>query len=138
MAAFRPTATATPGFSETLSCKPESVARARRLVETALKTWELYEFADDVTMVASELVTNAVQHSKRRRLRIRVSRPAHNRVLVTVFDRSFALPILRAPDEQDTNGRGLLLVDVLSDRWGTHRRPFGKSVWAELIAVEPS
>ncbi|MFD7663029.1 ATP-binding protein [Streptomyces sp. NPDC059788] len=134
MTATRPNATGVPGYSETLLCKPESVRRARRLVDTALDTWGLDALIDEVSVVASELVTNAVQHSKCRRLRFRVSRPAHGRVLVTVTDRSFARPILRAPCAQDTHGRGLILVAELADRWGTKRRSFGKSVWAELAA----
>ncbi|MEF3112390.1 ATP-binding protein [Streptomyces chrestomyceticus] len=137
MAALRPTATGAPGYSETLPCTPESVGRARRLVVTALKTWGLYELADEATLITSELVTNALKHSKCRYMRLRVSRPASDRVLVIVTDRSVAPPILRAPDEKEMNGRGLLLVDVLSNRWGAARRPFGKSVWAELIAEGP-
>ncbi|MEU6959387.1 ATP-binding protein [Streptomyces chrestomyceticus] len=138
MAAIRPTAIGIPGYSETLRCEPESVGRARRLVGTALGAWGLHELADQATLVTSELVTNALEHSKRRYMRLRVSRLAPDRVVVCVTDRSLAPPILRAPNEQDMNGRGLLLVDALSDSWGANRRPFGKSVWAELIAKAPS
>ncbi|MEU7187445.1 ATP-binding protein [Streptomyces sp. NPDC045369] len=137
-AATRSNATGVPGYSETLLCKPESVRCARELVDTALQTWGLAGLIDDTTVVASELVTNAVQHARCGRLRIRISRIAERRVLLAVTDRSSAPPVIRAPSTDDNNGRGLLLVDALSDRWGTHRRPFGKSVWAELIAVEPS
>ncbi len=36
-------------------------------------------------------------------------------------------------------GRGLMLVDALSDRWGSQPCPFGKVVWAELQLVrDPS
>ncbi|MEU6959559.1 ATP-binding protein [Streptomyces chrestomyceticus] len=133
MTATRSNATGVPGYSETLPCKPESVRRARQLVDTALQTWGLPGLIDDVTVVASELVTNTVQHTQCRHLRIRVSRIAEDRVFVAVTDRSFTRPVLRSPSQHDRSGRGLLLVEALADCWGTEQRPFGKSVWAELI-----
>jgi hypothetical protein len=52
------------------------------------------------------------------------------RVRVEVADRNPAQPQLRVPDE--TGGRGLRLVDELSDRWGVHGGRPGKTVWFEI------
>ncbi|WP_030663115.1 ATP-binding protein [Streptomyces rimosus] len=122
-----------PGYSETLPCTPESVHRARQLVDTALRTWGLSGLTDDVTVAASELVTNAVQHAKGRHFRLRISRLAPSRVLIAVTDRSFVQPVLRTPNADDARGRGLVLVDELAAHWGTEPRPFGKTVWAEFV-----
>ncbi|MFH8597539.1 ATP-binding protein [Streptomyces rimosus] len=133
MAATRSNAIGAPGYRETLRCRPESVRRARRLVDTALQTWGLDSLIDDMTLVTSELVTNAVDHSRCRYMHVRISRLGKDRVRVAVTDRSFVRPVLREPSQYDQNGRGLFLVEALADCWGTERRSFGKSVWAELI-----
>ncbi|MFG2173209.1 hypothetical protein ACGFMO_17890 [Streptomyces niveus] len=42
------------------------------------------------------------------------------------------MPQLRKAQETDTDGRGLLLVDALSESWGVRPRDVGKSVWVHL------
>ncbi|KOT58037.1 MULTISPECIES: ATP-binding protein [Streptomyces] len=133
MTATRSTATGVPGYCETLRCEPKSVRRARGLVDTALQAWGLAPLAGDAALVVTELVTNAVDHSRRRYMHVRISRLDKGRVRVAVTDRSFVRPVLRKPSQYDQNGRGLLLVEALADCWSTDRRSFGKSVWAELI-----
>jgi anti-sigma regulatory factor (Ser/Thr protein kinase) len=84
---------------------------------------------DDLLIVVSELVSNAVIHA-RTRLRL-VIRYDGRRVLTEVFDGDPRLPVL--PDHPgDVGGRGLLLVDRLSLRWGSEAVGIGKRVWAEL------
>ncbi|MFF3150261.1 hypothetical protein ACFVRU_53335, partial [Streptomyces sp. NPDC057927] len=46
MTAARPTATGTPGYTETMPCEPESARRARRLVSAVLNTWGIGELAE--------------------------------------------------------------------------------------------
>ncbi|MEV7676935.1 hypothetical protein [Streptomyces sp. NPDC088752] len=50
-----------------------------------------------------------------------------------VVDRSKAIPMLRTDSNGDqVRGRGLVLVDALTDQWGTELYRWGKQVWAEL------
>jgi anti-sigma regulatory factor (Ser/Thr protein kinase) len=90
----------------------------------------------------SELVTNAVCHARGHSLRVIVDRPVDDRLYLAVVDRaSSRVPMLRAPDRDDTEGRGLVLIDVLSDCWGYDllgpaRRPNCKRCWAELAVKE--
>jgi anti-sigma regulatory factor (Ser/Thr protein kinase) len=70
-------------------------------------------------LLASELVTNAVVHGA----------PP---VEITVGDAHPDVPQPRHAMREDEHGRGLLLVDRLSDRWGVDAHPPGKSVWFEL------
>jgi hypothetical protein len=53
-------------------------------------------------------------------------------IRVEVDDPSATAPTVRHPGPNDPWGRGLLLVDALSDRWGTDLRTDGKTVWFEL------
>ena len=124
-----------PAYSQTLPCETESARRARLLVRTACDTWHLPELADAASLVISELVSNAVAHSGSRVMRVTVSRPAPDRVRLSVVDRSHAKPAQRTASEDDEHGRGLALVDAVSDRWGTDPLRWGKRVWSELRAA---
>ncbi|MFE1365183.1 ATP-binding protein [Streptomyces anulatus] len=42
------------------------------------------------------------------------------------------MPELREPTDDETSGRGLLIVDALAERWGVRPRYPGKTVWAHL------
>ena len=73
----------------------------------------------------------ALVHSGSRCLRVTVSRPGSRWVRIAVTDKSRTLPVRRAADTDDESGRGLGIVEAVSDRWGTDRLPWGKRVWAE-------
>ncbi|MGW0711920.1 ATP-binding protein [Streptomyces sp. NPDC002643] len=95
------------------------------------------EFASDVMLVVSELMTNAVTHGRvpgtsGRQIGMSIER-AGNVYRVEVRDtQSDRMPVLRAASGSDTDGgRGLLLVDFLSDKWGVRPEGVGKTVWAE-------
>lgn len=122
-----------PGYSETLPRQPESAAAARRLVRTALAAWNLEDQIDAATVIITELVSNAVNHSRLPSIRVIVSRPTEYRVRLGVVDRSKVIPMMRTDSNGDQiRGRGLLLVDALTDLWGTDLYHWGKQVWGEL------
>lgn len=92
-----------------------------------------------VALVVGELAANAVQHGqvpgRKFGLRLVLDRAA-GVLRVEVADAASAkrLPTAAPSSSPDgESGRGLLLVDVLAERWGsTPRSPVGKTVWAEL------
>lgn len=128
-----PHPTGHPGYSETLPREPESAAAARRLVRTALAAWSLEEHIDDAMVVITELVSNAVDHGRLASIRVVVTRPAEHWVRLGVVDRSRAIPMMRIDSNGDQiRGRGLVLVDSLTERWGTDLHQWGKQVWGEL------
>lgn len=131
---FTPRPTGRPGYSVTLPREPRSAATARGLVRTALTTWGSgQEPIDKGTLIISELVSNAVQHARLTSIRVLVSHPTPTTVLLAVVDRSKSIPSARTDSNGDqVHGRGLLLVDALSDRWGTELYRWGKQVWSEL------
>ncbi|WP_411075200.1 ATP-binding protein [Streptomyces sp. cmx-4-7] len=122
-----------PGYSQTLPREPQSAVAARRLVRAALTVWGLESLIDDATLVVTELVSNAVDHGRLPSIRVLVSRPSANRVRVGVVDRSKTVPVLRTDSNGDQlRGRGLVLVDALTEQWGIELYRWGKQVWAEL------
>jgi len=94
--------------------------------------------ADPVELVVSELATNAVAASRLAGLApaIRLWLLADAaRVLVLVWDASPRPPARADAGVDAEGGRGLLLVEAVSNRWGWYRDlqgETGKVVWAEL------
>jgi anti-sigma regulatory factor (Ser/Thr protein kinase) len=117
--------------------RPESAHTARRLVRSVLLTrWGLSTaLAEDAVLLVSELVGNAVRHTGAQTLGLRLRRQ-RGRIRVEVRDPSRGLPCLLPVHEFDVSGRGLFLVDHLSDRWGVDLLPHGKTTWFELRAEE--
>ena len=128
-----------PGYSETLPCLEESAQIARKLVRTALSVWHLEDLTDIGMLIVSELVTNSVKHTNSRHIRVVVSRPADTWVRIGVTDRSRVLPEI-TPENGGlpTGGRGLVLIDAVTERWGTDLHQWGKHVWGELKVEEES
>ncbi|MDX3578115.1 ATP-binding protein [Streptomyces sp. FL07-04A] len=124
-----------PGYCQELPAARQSAEAARRFVETALSVWHLECLTDAGVLVASELVTNAVTHTDSSRIRIAVRRTGEQSVRIGVTDTAPVPPAPAVPAATlSTNGRGLLLVDALAERWGTTLHDSGKEVWAELLS----
>ncbi|WP_333768379.1 ATP-binding protein [Streptomyces sp. IBSBF 2435] len=127
-----------PAYSQVLPCAAQSAGEARRLVLAACGAWGLDELAESGTLLVSELVGNAVRHTRCQLVRVEVARVGRDRVRISVTDRSAALPVRRDPGDGATCGRGLLILDALADRWGTDPLAYGKRVWAELVRQPPA
>ncbi|WP_438452467.1 ATP-binding protein [Streptomyces asiaticus] len=117
-----------PGYTETLPCTAPSAATARRLVRTALAVWGIEHCADAATLIVSELVANAVDHTDCRV----ITRPAPDVVRIAVVDKCRTLPVPRLAGANEERGRGLTVVEECAWRWGADRLPWGKRVWGEL------
>ncbi|ALL75053.1 hypothetical protein AD006_06590 [Pseudonocardia sp. EC080610-09] len=116
-------------------CVPseESTCLVRRELRGALSRWDLGpDVVDDALVVVEELVANVVDHA-RTRCDLVVELIGHV-LSVAVRDRSAGAPVIRAVDTTAPRGRGLQLVDGLSESWGCAPHPDGKTVWARLAA----
>jgi anti-sigma regulatory factor (Ser/Thr protein kinase) len=83
-------------------------------------------------LVTSELVSNGVRHA-RGRLVLQVLQ-LRDGVVVAVADDSVAPPVVRASGHKlAEDGRGLLIVERISDQLGWARTPTGKVVWATVL-----
>jgi anti-sigma regulatory factor (Ser/Thr protein kinase) len=110
---------------------PKSVAQARQFAIEALI--DLPEDAvNDVAVMVSELATNALVHAATS-FAVTIDRRPHQ-VYVEVTDAGAGIPTRRSPGEMEPHGRGLTIVEELSDQWGTIHAAgeVGKSVWFTL------
>jgi hypothetical protein len=135
---------------------PLAAGEARHFVAETCRRWGIDEVIDQVTLAASELVTNAVLHARTHiDAELCVIGGA---VTVCVIDRDPRPPVIRPvrldlladldavpsathdfDDRHPTTdvgssssiagGRGLLIVDQLADDWGVAQRTDGKEVW---------
>ena len=108
-----------------------SARKARAFAYSALDEWGVSDIADDVLLVVTELVNNAVTHAHTAcELRLSISSAA---VRVEVADQGPGTPDPLPPSETRNHGRGLHLVDALTVAWGFEPiSSGGKLVWAEL------
>ncbi|GAB2980590.1 SpoIIE family protein phosphatase [Streptomyces pseudoechinosporeus] len=116
---------------------PEALAGARHMIRAAVAAWGAEDRADEVELVADELITNALMHTEGSAIvTLRALTGSDRRLRVEVEDASSALPRRREAGECGVSGRGLLLVDRLADVWGVEARGGGKCVWCEFIVPE--
>jgi anti-sigma regulatory factor (Ser/Thr protein kinase) len=89
--------------------------------------------SDDAILLTSEALTNAVQNSNAETIDVSIVTSAANvRIEVSTpgGDGWGSGPELRVPDIEDPAGRGVFLIDALSDRWGT--RAADSMLWFEF------
>ncbi|MGI8448389.1 MAG: ATP-binding protein [Streptosporangiaceae bacterium] len=127
-----------------------SVGTARDFCLSTMRRWGVKDREDDVAVVVSELLTNALRHAvpqagppngppdgpagstRRSRWPVRIGLVQPGQfVLCAVADPSPRPPQPKEPDYLAESGRGLHVISALSDRWGsTVPTEAGKVVWA--------
>ncbi|MFE2062403.1 ATP-binding protein [Streptomyces sp. NPDC059467] len=115
-----------------------SARHLRHILRLYLMGSGLPELVDPAELALTELLANVVRHVPGRRCRICfLFLPAA--VRVEVSDSCPRLPVPGGGDVFSDSGRGLLLVEAVTDRWGVRRRPDGggKTVWFECLAKVP-
>lgn len=116
---------------------PEALSTARHMIRAAVGAWGARDRADEIELAADELITNALVHTGNGAVvNVRVLSGAERRLRVEVEDLSSTLPHRRDAGESGVSGRGLLLVDLLSDAWGVESRGSGKCVWCEFVVPD--
>ncbi|MGW0648466.1 ATP-binding protein [Streptomyces umbrinus] len=127
-----------PALAEvSLPSRPQAARTARQLIRTVLGgQWRIADHVtDDAVLLGSELVANVVQHTGARVFGLRLRRRA-GWIRVEVRDPSRGLPCLMPQGETALQGRGLFLVNQLSDRWGVDLLPRGKTTWFEMRVAQ--
>jgi PAS domain S-box-containing protein len=116
--------------ASTLAPEPRSAANARATVRDTLTRWGQQCLVDTASLLVTELLANAIRHSCCP-IKMHLCRAA-DEVIIEVTDDSPQFPQRRLPDDDDEDGRGLLLVDALAAAWGTRPSIPGKTVWFTL------
>jgi anti-sigma regulatory factor (Ser/Thr protein kinase) len=115
-----------------LTVGEHSARHIRRIVRSFLLEWGMPQLSDAVELAVTELIANVVRHVQDRRCGLLLLLQAAG-VRVEVSDSSSQLPDLRAEFDADSeNGRGLVILDAVTDKWGVTRAAGGgKTVWFE-------
>jgi anti-sigma regulatory factor (Ser/Thr protein kinase) len=111
-------------------------AQARAAVAEAASRLGIDDLRDDVVLVVSEMVTNAVRHAQPP-VGLEIEATEHD-VVIAVRDGSPRRPVPRSADEQAEGGRGMMLVDLLTSEHGVRPQPPGKTVWARVRRATPA
>lgn len=119
--------------STMFECASYAPRRARQMVRSTLQQWELHVAIEDATLLVSELVTNALQHSDCEYLTVEL-RAESDGIRIAVWDPTPRLVPDTAPRISRAGGMGLRFVEELADRWGTEPASAGKWVWFRLRA----
>ena len=120
-----------------------SVRAGRDFTLTTMHRWGTAERGDDIAIVVSELLTNALRHAlpdigqvpRLGSVRLGLLLPGRS-VICAVADPSPKTPTPRQPDVLCEGGRGLHVISALADTWGCSPPSHaGKVVWA-LFSVK--
>lgn len=124
-----------------LSDDPQVAADARDFTRNTLRGWGMGELTDNAAIVVSELLSNAMRYGVTgRRGRTLSPHPVWlgllrrgDAVMCAVTDPGSEVPVVKEPDYFAESGRGLHVIDTLSDSWGwTTPDHAGKAVWSVL------
>lgn len=111
-------------------------SQARAAVQACARELGLQEVCEDVVLLVSEMVTNAIRYAEPP---VRLELQAGGRdVVVAVRDGSPEPPTRRPAGDGAEGGRGMLLVDLLTTEHGVRVDPPGKTVWARLRRTDDS
>jgi anti-sigma regulatory factor (Ser/Thr protein kinase) len=120
----------------TLPPGPKSVGLARRTAAQACRAAGREDAVDLVTLLVSEVVTNALLHAAGGRVELGVE-AGPDGIRIEVTDAGPGRPVRREAGDDDERGRGILLVDRLAEDWGVRESDegtdgTGKTVWFTL------
>lgn len=109
----------------------EAPARAREWIESLIVALPA-PLANDVRLLAHELVTNAVKHSEGDQIWL-AALIVPEAIRIEVCDEGgLTQPVMLPSETYASSGRGLLWVNELADAWGTDQHRRVTSVWFQI------
>lgn len=116
---------------------PAELAALRRAVRFQLCQWGMPAITDEAELAATELGTNVIKHVGEGVAATLVLEIRECRLRLEVHDKSHVIPAPSAGTcDEDECGRGLHLIDGMTEGWGSLLTATGKAVWCE-ISLEP-
>lgn len=119
---------------------PASVSTARRRLNRDLLAWGVAEdVADDAVVILSELLSNALRHARplpggAGEVKVSWIKVGDTVELAVTDGGAITEPRKGQPALSSLGGRGLGIVEILSQSWGVRRDEQGSTVWAHLHA----
>jgi serine phosphatase RsbU (regulator of sigma subunit)/anti-sigma regulatory factor (Ser/Thr protein kinase) len=116
-----------------VAAEPTGPSRVRQWMTTRLREWSVPDqVIGSAILCTSELTTNALLHAGTP-AQVHIDLNAE-RLLVSVADTGTRGSVIRAhTDAMSSRGRGLSLIEELSDSWGTDPSVRGSTVWFEIL-----
>lgn len=117
-----------------LEAHPYRIQQIRRIVSAQLRYWRLDPLIDAASTGISELLANVHRHARPdKRCAVKLTLVS-DRLTVAVSDHDPRLPHPQPMEPTATTGRGLAMVEAMTDSWGTDLLPddTGKVVWFVL------
>jgi anti-sigma regulatory factor (Ser/Thr protein kinase) len=125
--------------SLTIPGHPEQVAAARAFIARTFSAKQIRADAEAATLLTSEIVTNAILHTKSGvdggTVTVVVIGVPHGVLVEIIDDGSAGTPIVKG-DLYAAQGHGLFLVQQLAAHWGYLRDSAGTTVWFHLTAAD--
>ncbi|WP_432574038.1 ATP-binding protein [Kineococcus sp. SYSU DK005] len=122
----------TPTMLLELPLDERSPSRARRFLRGAICPVHAASVLDSAQLLVSELVTNGIRYAAPP-ISVRVDCDGSAGLRVTVSDGgTSSFPAPRQAGEHEESGRGMTLVDYISEDWGVEPQEEGKAVWFSL------
>jgi anti-sigma regulatory factor (Ser/Thr protein kinase) len=119
-------------FRRSFCSEPSSAAEIRGFVREECHDALSQQDLDAAVLLTSELVTNAMLHTDSEQVEVRI-RLGPGSIRIGVRDDDAASPEPAAPAQEETSGRGLQIVETLSDTWGVHHSESGgKCIWFSM------
>ncbi|WP_399226063.1 ATP-binding protein [Streptomyces sp. TRM49041] len=122
-----------------LQALPSRIGQVRRIVSAQLRYWNLDPLIEKAALGVTELLTNVHRHAQPDKVCTVEIELLLDRLTVSVHDHDPRLPTVQyvagTSDPLATSGRGLALIEAVSESWGA--RPQGESgkvVWFTLPA----
>ncbi|MEE1755323.1 ATP-binding protein [Streptomyces sp. SP18CS02] len=118
-----------------LQALPSRIGQVRRIVSAQLRYWNVDCLIEKAALGVTELLTNVHQHAEPDKLCTVEIELLLDRLTISVHDHDPRLPMVNIPDPLSTSGRGLALIEAVSESWGARPQgDTGKVVWFTLPA----
>ncbi|BAU81512.1 regulatory protein [Streptomyces laurentii] len=121
-----------------LQALPSRIGQVRRIVSAHLRYWQLDALIDHASLGVTELLTNVHRHALPDKLCTVEVALLLDHLTISVRDNDPRMPGTGQPsphaDEFATSGRGLAIIEALSESWGARPQDAGKVVWFTLQA----
>ncbi|WP_179756507.1 ATP-binding protein [Kineococcus aurantiacus] len=127
----------TPPARAELPLDLRAVRAARRFLGEQLCTAHHSRVEDEAELLVSELIGNGLRHGLPPVV-LTVECDGRAGLRVSVRDHDPTPPVRRETGPEDESGRGMGLVDLVSDEWGVETSPRSKSVWFRLNRSAPA
>ncbi|MEV8562516.1 ATP-binding protein [Streptomyces sp. NPDC051917] len=130
-------------LKRSFASEPQSIAQVRDFVDLVIGSRVDQARAADIRCCVSEMASNAMLHARTddTTFTVKVCIDRQGCVRIEVYDGDQDATrdvVVTAAADESPNGRGILIVQALSDDWGVDKQGHGKVVWSHFAGTQAS